>query len=86
MLGCTQAATMNELWHLTEPFKLVFRTTGSDETVTIPCINIGVFRAWIDWGARTAACLANLKALYNAIEVATRVQLRAMNLQAGWPV
>lgn len=36
-------------------------------------------------GARTAACLANLKALYDTISTATREQLRAMDLQAGWP-
>lgn len=33
----------------------------------------------------TAACLANEKALYDAIGTATRAQLRAMDLQAGWP-
>lgn len=54
MLGCTQAATMNERWHLTEPFKLVFRTTDASETVTIPCQNVGKFRAWIDWGDGSA--------------------------------
>lgn len=36
-------------------------------------------------GARTAACLSNLKVLYDYIETATRAQLRAMDLQAGWP-
>lgn len=36
-------------------------------------------------GAQTAACLANLKALYDAIGTVTRAQLRAMDLQAGWP-
>lgn len=36
-------------------------------------------------GAHSAACFANLKALYDAIETATRAQLRAMDLQAGWP-
>lgn len=33
----------------------------------------------------TAACFANEKALYDAIGTATRAQLRAMDLQAGWP-
>lgn len=33
----------------------------------------------------TAACLANEKAMYDAIGTATRAQLRAMDLQAGWP-
>ncbi len=37
-------------------------------------------------GARTAACYANAKALYDAIGTATRAELRAMDLQAGWPV
>lgn len=32
-----------------------------------------------------AACFANAKALHDAIETATRAQLRAMDLQAGWP-
>ena len=36
-------------------------------------------------GARTAACFANAKALYDAIGTATRAELRAMDLQAGWP-
>lgn len=36
-------------------------------------------------GARTAACFANTKALYDAIGTATRAELRAMDLQAGWP-
>ncbi|HRZ06985.1 MAG TPA: BspA family leucine-rich repeat surface protein, partial [Candidatus Competibacteraceae bacterium] len=54
MIGCAQAATLNERWHLTEPFKLIFRTTGAAETVTIPCQNAGVFRAWIDWGDGSA--------------------------------
>jgi hypothetical protein len=36
-------------------------------------------------GARTAACFANAKALYDAIRTATRAELRAMDLRAGWP-
>lgn len=36
-------------------------------------------------GARTAACFANAKALYDAIGTATRAELRAMDLRAGWP-
>ena len=36
-------------------------------------------------GARTAACFANAKALYDAIGTATRAELRAMDLQVGWP-
>ena len=36
-------------------------------------------------GARTAACFANAKALHDAIGTATRAQLRAMDLHAGWP-
>lgn len=32
-----------------------------------------------------AACFANEKALYDVIGTATRAQLRAMDLQAGWP-
>lgn len=36
--------------------------------------------------AHTAACYANEKALYDSIGAATtRAQLRAINLQAGWP-
>lgn len=54
MLGCAQAATLNEQWHLTEPFKMVFRTTGPDETVRVSPTNVGVFRAWIDWGDGSA--------------------------------
>jgi surface protein len=33
-----------------DDFVLVMRTTGEAETVTIPCRNVGVFDAVIDWG------------------------------------
>jgi len=54
MIGCTQATLPSESWHLTDPFTLVFRTAGASETVTILCQDVGVFRAWIDWGDRSA--------------------------------
>lgn len=60
MLGCALAATLNEQWHLTEPFKMVFRTTDANETVTIPGSNSGVFRAWIDWGDGSSPSWVNV--------------------------
>lgn len=60
---------------------VVLRKNGVPVTMTLS----GLRALATAMGARTAACFANAKALYDAIGTATRAELRAMDLQAGWP-
>ena len=44
-------------WLIAVDFQLTMRTTGDDETVTLPCEDDGVFNATIDWGDDTTSTI-----------------------------
>lgn len=60
---------------------VVKQKNGTPEALTLTQLRAVVAAV----AAHTAACFANEKALYDAIGTATRAQLRAMDLKAGWP-
>lgn len=50
MIGAVQATALRE-WSADDlPLTLVMTTTAPNETITIPCNNVGTFNAVIDWG------------------------------------